>query len=94
MPLKLPAMMAAWFAMAATAKEGESGTVINSPTALATQQYEAVRSNAILFFTSYFQLNQSEHQGGGFPSADRLKRLFLALFPRLTSTFIFPEVGN
>ena len=39
--------MAAWLAIA---EESESGTVINSPTASATQRYEAVRSSATMLF--------------------------------------------
>jgi len=48
MPPK-PAKMAAWLEKA---KDGESGTVIHSPAALATVtlQYEAARSSAMLFF--------------------------------------------
>jgi len=71
-PPKPPAL-ASWLAKA---KEGEyeSRTVTYSPAVLAAQRYEAVKSSAMLFFISCFQLNQSEHQGGGRSSADRLKR--------------------
>jgi len=46
-PTGKPAMMAAWLEKAT---EGESGTVIHYPAALATLRYEAVKSSAILSF--------------------------------------------
>jgi len=46
-PIGKPAMMAAWLEKAT---EGESGTVIHYPAALATLRYEAVKSSAILSF--------------------------------------------
>jgi len=56
------------------AKEVESGTVIHSPVALVTQRYQAVRSSAMIFFASSFQLNLLHHQSGCRPSADCQKR--------------------